>query len=118
VVWLGVIVTDPRSFFETFLPQNLDGEVSEALPEDTVVAFHIEGSGGGSWQVVRDMSGSRVLPLDGSTKDCEMWCSVETFMRIIAGTLGSNRAFLSGDLRIAGDVGLALRLEGLLQHAA
>ncbi len=113
-----MIVTDPRNFFETFLPKTLQGQMEGALPEDTVVAFHIEGDGGGSWQVVRDIDGSRISPVDGGAKDCEMWCTAETFMRIIAGTLGPNRAFLSGDLRIAGDVGLALKLEGLLRHAA
>jgi hypothetical protein len=117
-IWLGAIVTDPQAFFESFLPQTLGGRFSDALPEDTVVAFHIAGDGGGAWQMMRDLDGSRILPVDAGAKDCEMWCTADIFMRIIRGSLGSNRAFLSGDLRIAGDVGLALRLEGLLRRAA
>ena len=114
----GAPVTNPRSFFEEYLPGNLAGGTGDLLPEDTVVAFYIEGPDGGSWQVVRDMDGSRVLPMADGPKDCEMWCSADIFMRIVDGSLGSNRAFLSGELRIAGDIGLAMRLEGVLRQAA
>ena len=114
----GVIVSGPRTFFEQYLPQSLEGEDVEALPEDTIVAFHIDGPDGGAWQLVSDPDGSRILPVEDGPKDCELWCTSDVLMRIVQGTLGSNRAFLSGKLRIAGDVGLALRLEGLLRSAA
>ena len=110
-------VTTPREFFETFVPRSL-GTSTSMLPEDVVVAFHIEGPEGGSWQVEHREEGSRVGPANLGPKDCEMWCSAETFMRMVRGSLGSNRAFLSGELRIAGDVGLAMVLEGFLREAA
>ena len=88
------------------------------LPEDVVVVFHIDGPEGGSWQVERDESGSRVAPACEGPKDCEIRCSTDTFMRIVRGSLGSNRAFLSGRLEISGDVGLALALEQFLREAA
>jgi hypothetical protein len=113
----GVSVTTPREFFESFVPRSL-GTVTGMLPGDVVVAFHIEGPEGGSWQVERDDDGSRVGPTIDGPKDCELWCTADTFMRMVRGSLGSSRAFLSGKLRIAGDVGLAMALEGFLKEAA
>ncbi len=109
-------VTTPREFFESFVPRSL-AAVSGLLPGAVVVAFHIDGPEGGSWQLERDEEGSRVGPADQGPKDCELWCSTDIFMRMLDGTLGSSRAFLSGQLRIAGDVGLAMALEGFLNEA-
>ena len=107
----------PRVFFEDFLPETL-GALGVSLPLGTVVAFYVNGEDGGEWQIVRTKSGTQVSPVDHTPKDCEMWCSAEIFMRIVSGALRSSRAFLSGDLRIAGDVGLALKCESLLREAA
>ena len=112
-----MILRTPKDFFETFVPESL-AAVAGSLSGDVVVAFHIDGPGGGSWQLERHEDGSRVSPLADGPKDCEVWCSADTFMRLVRGSLGSNRAFLSGRLRIAGDVGLALALEDFLKEAA
>jgi hypothetical protein len=117
VQMVGAQVTTPQDFFDRFLPRTIVG-AGGTLPEDVVVAFHIEGPEGGGWQVARNNKGSRVGPIVEGPKDCEMWCSAETFMRIVQGSLGSNRAFLSGRLRIAGDIGLAMALETFLRDAA
>ena len=112
-----MIVTTPREFFEGFVPNSLDS-VCSFLPEDVVVAFYIDGEHGGCWQLRRSEDGSSVGPALDGRKDCEMWCDSATFMRLVQGSLGSNRAFLTGQLRISGDVGLALALEGFLREAA
>jgi len=112
-----VIVTTPQDFFDTFVPSSMI-LVEERLPEDVVIAFHIDGTNGGSWEIERRPEGSRIGPAGGGPKDCEVWCSSDIFMRMVNGSLGSNRAFLSGRLRISGDVGLALALEGFLREAA
>jgi putative sterol carrier protein len=89
-----------------------------SLPTGTVVAFHVDGVDGGDWQIARTAQGAQVSAVDQTPKDCEMWCSEEIFMRIVSGALRSSRAFLNGDLRIAGDVGLAMKCEILLREAA
>lgn len=110
-------MTSPRVFFEDFLPETL-GALGVSLPSGTVVAFHVDGEEGGDWQIARTSAGTRVSSVDQRPKDCEMWCTAETFMRIVSGGLRSSRAFLSGELRIAGDVGLAMKCESLLHEAA
>ena len=110
-------MTTPREFFDAFTSFSRK-KGGGALPEDVVVAFHIDGPEGGSWQVERNEHGPRVLPAGEGPKDCEIRCSTDTFMRIVQGSLGSNRAFLSGRLEISGDVGLALALEQFLREVA
>jgi len=110
-------LTTPRDFFESIVSGSLDA-ISRCLPEDVVVAFHIEGADGGHWELQRGESGSTLGPAGSGRKDCEVWCDSQIFMRLVRGTLRSNRAFLSGQLRVAGDIGLALALEGVLNEAA
>ena len=110
-------MSTPRVFFEDFLPQTL-GAIGVSLPVGTTIAFYVEGEEGGDWQIARTSRGTSVSMADQAPKDCEMWCSAETFMRIVSGALRSSRAFLSGDLRISGDVGLAMKCETLLREAA
>jgi putative sterol carrier protein len=81
------------------------------LPEGAVVAVHIEGEDGGSWQLEQT---GRVHRVKIGPKDCEIRCTAGDFMAIVGGTLTTREAFLSGRLRIEGDIGLALRLQDLV----
>ena len=110
-------MSTPRDFFEGIVPQSLDA-IGRCLPEDVVVAFHIEGEDGGHWELQSAGTGSTLGPVGSGQKDCEVWCNSQIFMRLVRGTMRSSRAFLSGQLRIAGDVGLVLALEGVLNEVA
>lgn len=105
---------DPRVFFEEHAPAKLAGRIVAALPSDVVMIFHIQGPGGGTWQVLRGEEDVQIGPASDGPKDCQVWCSADDFMGIVSGTLSGRNAFLSGRLRVVGDVGLALRLQGIL----
>ncbi len=105
---------DPRSFFEEQLHTRLGDGVEGVLPDGVAVIFHIQGEGGGSWQVDTRDGGLSVGPAGEGLRDCEVWCSTDDFMGILKGSLNARRAFLTGRLRVRGDVGLALRLQGQL----
>jgi hypothetical protein len=106
--------TDPRGFFEGLGNRSEDGSLRGLLPEGARVAFHIEGPGGGNWQLDETPEAARLGPVDDAPKDCVIRCSASDFMAILCGHLGAKEAFLSGRLRIMGDVGLALRLQDLV----
>ncbi len=106
-----------RQFFEDTAPDGLV-RASRGLPDDVVVVFHIEGPGGGCWQVeARDgrTELSTVEQERPGPKDCEVRCAEEDFMRMVEGDLSPKRAYLSGRLKVQGDIGLALRLQGILR---
>lgn len=109
---------DPQSFFEDLVPRNLERQIAAALPEDVVVVFHIQGDGGGAWQVARQAASAAVGPRTEGPKDCEIWCSAEDFIAILEGRLDARLAFMEGRVRAVGDLGLALRLQGAVAPAA
>lgn len=109
--------SDPRVFFEETLGVTLLHLVADALPEEVTVGFQISGPGGGDWQVSRTNLGPRLGPLQAGPRDCTVRCSSAVFMGMVDGSIDPRDAFLDGRLRLVGDIGLALRLKGILPSA-
>lgn len=99
----------PARFFHTLGRRSTT--LDSVLPEGAVVAIHVDGPGGGAWQIDQTM---RLGPVDDAPKDCTIHCTANDFMAILSGRLGAKEAFLAGRLRIQGDVGLALKLRDLV----
>lgn len=59
-----------------------------------------------------DSAGARMD--DGSETDCVISADLETFRLIFDGELSPTAAFMTGRLRIAGDMGAALRAASLI----
>lgn len=74
---------------------------------DGSVRFDIEGEGA----VRIDEEGARI---DDGEADCVLGADRETFESLLAGDLDPTAAFMSGRLRVEGDMGLAMRLGTLL----
>ncbi len=72
------------------------------------VKFEIEGEG----SVRIDDTGARI---DDGDADCVLGASRETFESLLAGDLDPTAAFMSGKLRVEGDMGLAMRLGSILR---
>ena len=53
----------------------------------------------------------------GKTADCTIGVSIDTFEKMVKGELDGTSAFMQGKLRVAGDMGLAMKLGPLLQNA-
>jgi len=110
-------VQDPRTFFEEHAPTRLGHHAEAVLPDGVAVIFHVAGEGGGSWQVDTHEGHLRIGPMGDGLRDCEVWCSAADFMGILRGTVNARRAFLRGRIQVVGDVGLALRLQGVLAES-
>jgi putative sterol carrier protein len=54
---------------------------------------------------------------DGKSADCTITLSIETFEKMVKGELDGTSAFMQGKLRVAGDMGLAMKLGPILQKA-
>jgi putative sterol carrier protein len=74
---------------------------------DGSVKFNIEGEGA----VRIDETGASA---DDSDADCVLTASPETFRELIDGALDPTQAFMSGRLRVDGDMGVAMKLGALL----
>jgi putative sterol carrier protein len=53
----------------------------------------------------------------GKNADCTITVSLETFEQMVKGQLDGTSAFMQGKLRVAGDMGLAMKLGPILQKA-
>lgn len=54
---------------------------------------------------------------DGKSADCTITVSLDTFEKMVRGELDGTSAFMQGKLRVAGDMGLAMKLGPILQKA-
>jgi putative sterol carrier protein len=93
-----------REFFET-LPSRVSPESAQAL--DASYRFDVEGAG--SWRVESD-DGSLVVIESDAPADCVIRADEETFLRIVRGEQSPMGAYMTGKVKLEGDLGLALKL--------
>jgi putative sterol carrier protein len=54
---------------------------------------------------------------EGKNADCTISVGLDTFEKMVRGELDGTSAFMQGKLRVAGDMGLAMKLGPILQNA-
>jgi putative sterol carrier protein len=60
---------------------------------------------------------SSVFDGDGKSADCTLSMTMDTFGQMAEGKLDGTSAFMQGKLRVAGDMGLAMKVGPILQKA-
>jgi putative sterol carrier protein len=100
-------VDSPREFFET-----LETRVDPAKATGMTASYLFEIDGAGSWKVNVD-DGKVSVSENGSDADCTISTSSETFMQIAKGEQNPTAAYMSGKLKVKGDMGQAMKLQKL-----
>jgi putative sterol carrier protein len=96
-----------REFFEQ-VPGRVSPEQARAL--DATYRFDIEGAG--NWRLESD--GERVVVTESDAPaDCVVRADEATFLGIVEGRQGAMGAYMTGKIRVEGDLGLAMRLRDL-----
>jgi putative sterol carrier protein len=102
-----VNVESAREFFEG-LPARIDVERARAL--DAAYRFDIEGAG--TWRL--ESEGERAVVTESDAPaDCIIRTDENTFLRIVRGEQSPMGAYMTGKVRVEGDLGLALKLREL-----
>ena len=99
--------------FATHLPERLKSKPNLAENVNATYKFDINGDGGGVWCLDLTKAGGEIRPGDGEAQ-CILTIKAADFIDMINGRLNPQAAFMTGKLRIAGDVGLALKLGSIL----
>jgi len=99
---------DARDFFET-LPARANGKRAEGI--DASYVFAIDGAG--TWTV--KVTGGNVAVSEGDAGgDCTIAASEETFERIVDGKQNPLTAYMTGKIKVTGDLSAAMKLKEIL----
>jgi putative sterol carrier protein len=96
-----------REFFE-----GLESRIDPAKTAGMTNSYVFEIDGAGTWKVdVQD--GSVSVAEGGGDADATISASEETFEQIASGDLNATTAYMTGKLKIRGDMGAAMKLQKL-----
>jgi putative sterol carrier protein len=96
-----------REFFE-----GLEARVDPAQTAGMSSSYLFEIEGAGTWKV--DVQDGRVSVTEGGDDaDCTISASEETFEKIVSGDQNPTTAYMTGKLKVKGDMGAALKLQKL-----
>jgi putative sterol carrier protein len=96
-----------REFFES-----LEGRIEPSKTAGMTNSYVFEIDGAGTWKVdVQD--GSVSVTEGGGDADATISAAEETFEQIASGDMNATTAYMTGKLKIKGDMGAAMKLQKL-----
>lgn len=102
----------PAEFFA-----NKDAQIKEnpdALGVSATYQFNLSGDDGGDWVIKLGVDDSGVTEGNDESAQCVISMKSKDFLGMIDGSLNPQMAFMTGKLRVKGDMGLALKLQNIL----
>jgi putative sterol carrier protein len=109
------VADDVKAIFSA-MPQNFNADAAKGM--DAVIQFNLGGDGGGTWHVtIKDGACTVTEGAHGSPK-MTMTMAASDYVDMINGKLNGQMAFMSGKLKIAGDMGLAMKMQSLFKRPA
>ncbi|MCC6699377.1 MAG: SCP2 sterol-binding domain-containing protein [Candidatus Hydrogenedentes bacterium] len=75
--------------------------------------FAISGDGGGDWHVKIADGAAQVVAGVAESPSITLTASAEDWLKIVSGQLSGQTAFLTGKLKIKGDMSLAMKLQSV-----
>ena len=103
-----------REVFEHHIPERFRAKPNVVSKINATYQFNISGPGGGSWSVDCTAPGGRITEGSAQNPRCTVAATDGDFLAIVNGKLNPQMAFMSGKLRIQGDMGLAMKLQQIL----
>ena len=97
----------PREFFES-----LESRVDSTKAAGLTASYVFEIDGAGTWLVDVD-DGKVSVSENGGDADTTISASADTFMKIAKGEQNPTSAYMSGKLKVKGDMGQAMKLQKL-----
>ena len=103
----------PKSYFEEKIAQKLKDKPETSKAVNAVYEFNITGDNGGVWTVDLTKEPGTVTPVTTGVAKCTVTATANDFLNIVSGKMNPQMAFMSGKLKIAGDMGLAMKMAQL-----
>ncbi len=103
-----------KDVFDRHMPEKLRGKPDLVTKINAVYQFNISGPTGGQWSVDCTQPGGVITPGPATSPRCTVAATDVDFLAIVNGRLNPQMAFMSGKLKIQGDMGLAMKLQQIL----
>ncbi len=84
---------------------------------EAVYQFNLSGEESGTYHIVFNVNNSYAMEGEVENADCTMNMFTDDFKKMVDGKLNGTRAFMTGRLKIKGNMGLALQLQEILASA-
>jgi putative sterol carrier protein len=92
--------------------EGLEGRIDPARTRGTTASYRFDVQGAGSWHVDVNDGAVHVTESDAPA-DCVIRASEENLLRIVRGELNPVTAYMTGRVKVEGDITLATRLRDL-----
>jgi putative sterol carrier protein len=99
-----------KEFFDG-LPSQFKADKAAGL--SAVFQFDIQGDGGGQWHADIDDGACSVVEGAADAPNITITAGDEDWLSIVNGRLNPQMAFMTGKVKVKGDVGLAMRLQSI-----
>ncbi|MBI2336732.1 MAG: SCP2 sterol-binding domain-containing protein [Deltaproteobacteria bacterium] len=103
-----------KDLFTTKIPEKLKKNADKTTGIKSIYEFNVSGDEGGVWSL--DFTQGEGKVVEGSTgkANCTVSITTENLGQILDGKLNPQMAFMTGKLKVAGDMGLAIKLGSIL----
>jgi putative sterol carrier protein len=103
----------PKSCKEIFeeMPSRFKKEAAQEF--NAVYQFDLDGEGGGKWYLAIQDGGCEIREGQHSSPSITIAMRASDFVALIGGKLNPQMAFMTGKIKVNGDIGLATKLAGL-----
>lgn len=99
----------------TEINQRLENDPSKAQGLNAAYAFDLSGDDGGQYHVVLKDGKGEAGPGAPENPNITISMKSDDFVELATGKLDGTMAFMSGKLKIKGDMGLAMKLQSVLR---
>ena len=98
---------------ETFEAMPTRFRADKAAGTNAVIQYDISGEGGGTWHAVIKDGACAVNDGPGTNPNLTLQMSSQDWLDMLAGKQSGQMLFMSGKLKVKGDMGLAMKLGSL-----
>ena len=103
-----------KDFFAK-LPSLINADAAKGM--NSTIQFNLTGDGGATYHIVVKDGVATVNEGAAATPNMTMTVAAQDYLDIQSGKLNGQMAFMSGKMKIAGDMGLAMKMQSLIKRA-
>lgn len=103
-------MSEVAAFFDQ-VPEKVNKDKIQDM--NCVYQFNITGDGGGDWNIAIANGEAKVSEGVVDSPDITLTMSDENFVNLLQGKLNGQMAFMTGKLKIKGEMGLAMKLQSV-----